>query len=97
MRPGGEGAEDQEELIVLINSPSVSVSVSSSPQSWSSAGMLRLPLGREVCSAPVPITHSVEHGRRGASRQPAVINCLFGLLLWPGREDAGQLPPGPAH
>lgn len=52
----------------------------------------RLPLGRGVCSGPVSITHSVEHRRRGASRQPAVINCLFGLLLWPRREDAGQLP-----
>lgn len=97
LRPGGEEAEEQGELIVLINSHS-----GLNPHSFVSPELVLcwhagLPLGREVCCAPVPITHSVEHGRGGASRQPAVINCLFGLLLWPGREDAGQLPPGPAH
>ena len=69
--PGGEEAEDEGELIVLINSHSVSVSVSSSPQSWSSAGMLHSLWAGKSALLPFPLHTPLSMGEEepAASRQ----------------------------
>lgn len=95
--PGDGEGEDGGKLIVLMNSFSCldpPFCCPPTPLVLDLCWHARPPLGRGVCSGPVSITHSVEHRRRGASGQPAVINCLFGLLLWPGREGHAPSWPG---